>query len=44
MQYAVRMNIAESRAFGALRIVVLKRELERETILNQVAEMTMGER
>ncbi len=43
-RYSVRMNIAVSRAFGALRIIVPKRELERDPILNRVAAMTLGER
>ena len=32
-RYAVRMNIAVSRAFGARRAVVPRRELERDGIL-----------
>jgi hypothetical protein len=37
-RYAVRMNIAVSRAFGALRIIVPRKELEADEILRQVAE------
>ena len=36
-RYAVRMNIAVSRAFGALRVVVPRRELEKDKILGRVA-------
>jgi len=32
-RYAVRMNIAVSRAFGALRLVVPRREVEKDKIL-----------
>ena len=38
-RYAVRMNIAVSRAFGALRVVVPRRELEKDKILGRVAGM-----
>ena len=38
-RYRVRMNIAVSRAFGALRIVVSRAELELDPILRRVAEM-----
>jgi hypothetical protein len=38
-RYAVRMNIAVSRAFGALRVVVPRRELEKDEILKRVAEL-----
>jgi len=33
------MNIAVSRAFGALRVVVPRREVERDEILGRVAEL-----
>jgi len=36
-RYAVRMNIAVSRAFGALRVVLPRRELEKDKILGRVA-------
>ena len=36
-RYPVRMNIAVSRAFGALRVVVSRRELEKDKILGRVA-------
>lgn len=38
-RYAVRMNIAVSRAFGALRVVVPESELEKDEILKRVAEL-----
>jgi hypothetical protein len=41
-RYAVRMNIAVSRAFGALRVVVPRRELERDGILKRVAELAQA--
>ena len=37
-RYAVRMNIAISRAFGALRVVVAKSELEKDSILKKAVE------
>ena len=36
-RYAVRMNIAVSRAFGALRVIVSRRKLEKDKILGRVA-------
>lgn len=41
-RYAVQMNIAVSRAFGALRVIVPKRELEKDEILKRVAELANG--
>ena len=41
-RYAVRMNIAVSRAFGALRVVVGRSELERDEMLRRVVEMGEG--
>lgn len=38
-RYPVRMNIAVSRAFGALRIVAPKREIEKDSILLKVVEL-----
>jgi len=38
-RYPVRMNIAVSRAFGALRVVAPKGEIEKDPILKRVAEM-----
>ncbi|MBE3047500.1 hypothetical protein IMZ48_34305 [Candidatus Bathyarchaeota archaeon] len=35
-RYAVRMNIAISRAFGALRVVVPRREVERDPVLRGI--------
>jgi len=37
-RYPVRMNIAVSRAFGALRIIVLRKELAADDILRKAAE------
>ena len=37
-RYPVRMNIAVSRAFGALRIVVSRGELEKDPVLKRLAE------
>jgi len=39
-RYAVRMNIAVSRAFGALRVVVPRRELEKDGLLGKIIEFT----
>ena len=36
MRYAVRMNIAVSRAFGALRVVAGRHEVERDPILRGI--------
>jgi len=36
-RYAVRMNIAVSRAFGAMRVVVPRRELEKDPVLLRVS-------
>jgi len=41
-RYNVRMNIAISRAFGALRVVVPQGELERDEILRRVAGLSVG--
>jgi hypothetical protein len=41
-RYPVRMNIAVSRAFGALRIVASRGELEKDPVLRQVAEMDVS--
>ena len=41
-KYTVRMNIAVSRAFGALRVVVGRRELERDEVLRRVVEKGGG--
>jgi len=41
-RYGVRMNIAISRAFGALRVVVPQRELDRDEILKRVAGLSVG--
>jgi len=38
-RYPVRMNIAVSRAFGALRVVASRREIEKDPILKKVVEM-----
>lgn len=38
-RFPVRMNIAASRAFGALRIVAPRREIEKDPILKGVAEL-----
>ena len=38
-KYAVRMNIAVSRALGALRVVLGRRELERDEVLRRVVGM-----
>jgi hypothetical protein len=38
-RYPVRMNIAASRAFGALRIVASRGEIERDPILMKVVEI-----
>jgi len=38
-RYAIRMNIAVSRAIGALRVVVSNRELERDEILKQLVAL-----
>ena len=38
-RYPVRMNIAASRAYGALRVVASRREIEKDPILKRVAEM-----
>jgi hypothetical protein len=38
-RYPIRMNIAVSRAFGALRVVASRREVERDPILGRVAEI-----
>jgi hypothetical protein len=35
-RYSVRMNIAVSRAFGALRVVVPRREVVRDKILMRI--------
>jgi hypothetical protein len=37
-QYNIRMNIAVSRAFGALRVVGASREMEKDPIISRVAE------
>jgi hypothetical protein len=39
-RYAVRMNIAVSRAFGALRVVVPRGELEKDAILMRIIALT----
>ncbi len=39
-RYAVLMNIAVSRAFGALRVAVPGSELEKDGILKRIAELT----
>jgi hypothetical protein len=36
-RYAVRMNIAVSRAFGALRVVVPRGEVEKDPVLLRVS-------
>jgi hypothetical protein len=41
-RYAVRMNIAVSRAFGALRVVVPRGELERDKILLNTSCINRG--
>jgi hypothetical protein len=41
-RYPVRMNIAASRAFGALRVVVSPHELENDPILAKVVENAGG--
>jgi len=41
-RYAVRMNIAVSRAFGALRVVVGRREMERDEVLRRVVGIGGG--
>ena len=38
-RYPVRMNIAASRAYGALRVVASRREIEKDPILKRVADM-----
>jgi len=38
-RYAVRMNIAVSRAFGALRVVASRREVERDPVLRGIDKM-----
>ena len=37
-RYPVRMNIAASRAYGALRVVASRREIEKDPILKKIAE------
>lgn len=39
-RYPVRMNIAASRAYGALRVVASRREIEKDPILNRIIEMS----
>jgi hypothetical protein len=41
-RYAVRMNIAVSRAFGALRVVVTGGELEKDKILLDMSCINRG--
>lgn len=36
--YPVRMNIAASRAYGALRVVASHREIEKDPILKKIVE------
>jgi hypothetical protein len=38
-KYGTRMNIAISRAVGALRIVVARSELEKDPILKRIVEI-----
>jgi len=39
-RYPVRMNIAASRAYGALSVVALRREIDKDPILKRVAGMS----
>ena len=37
-RYPIRMNIAVSRAFGALRVVLPRRELEKDGLIGKIME------
>ena len=39
-RFPIRMNIAVSRAFGALRVVVPRGELEKDAILMRIIALT----
>lgn len=41
-RHGVRMNIGVGRAFGALRAVVSKNELQRDAVLSRVVDVAAG--